>query len=44
MSERDMLLVITICRLLGNEVNPAAVLVQYSFAQQLLQEYRKNPE
>ena len=44
MSERDILLVITICRLLGKEVTPAAVAIQYRFAQQLLRQYGTNPE
>jgi hypothetical protein len=36
MSDRDLLLVITICRILGKDVGPAAVLAQYEFAKQLL--------
>lgn len=44
MSDRELLLVITICRLLGKDVTPAAVLTQYRFAQQLVETHQENPE
>ena len=44
MNERDMLLVITICRLLGKEVTPAAVAIQYRLAQQLIRQFGTTPD
>jgi hypothetical protein len=42
MTEKEMLLIMTICALLDKQTNPAAVQIQYEHAKRVLAEYRKN--
>lgn len=43
MSDKDILFIITICRLLGKQVNVAAVLIQYQAAQETMRQHRSDP-
>jgi hypothetical protein len=41
MTEKEILLTMTVCQLLGKPVHPAAVVLQFEHAQQVLAEYNK---
>jgi two-component SAPR family response regulator len=43
MSDKDILFVLTICRILGKPVNVAAVLAHYQEAQELMKQHRLDP-
>jgi hypothetical protein len=43
MSEKDILFIITICRLLEKPVNVAAVLAHYQAAQEIMRQHRSDP-